>query len=146
MTGAACLTSMAALRTGAGLVTLGVPASLNPIFENKLTEVMTVPLEDKGTGYLLSSGMEEIKKLITGKDVLAIGPGWGKNCDGLEILRNILAEFSIPIVIDADALNHISQDMELLSKHRGPVIITPHPGEMARLTKKVLREVVRTSC
>lgn len=142
MTGAACLTSMAALRTGAGLVTLGVPASLNPIFENKLTEVMTVPLEDKGTGYLLSSGMEEIKKLITGKDVLAIGPGWGKNCDGLEILRNILAEFSIPIVIDADALNHISQDMELLSKHRGPVIITPHPGEMARLTIKSIKEVV----
>jgi len=142
MTGAACLTSMAALRAGAGLVTLGVPASLNPIFENKLTEVMTLPLEDESTGHFISRSIDEIKKLITGKDVLAIGPGWGKNCDGLEVLRNILAEFSISIVIDADALNHISQDVELLSKHKGPVIITPHPGEMARLTKKSVKEVV----
>ena len=143
MTGAACLTSMAALRAGAGLVTLGVPASLNPILENKLTEVMTIPLEDEGTGYLVSRSIDRIKKLIEGKDVLAIGPGWGKNCDGLEILRNILGKFSISIVIDADALNHISKDIELLSKHEGPVIITPHPGEMARLTKKSTEEVVR---
>lgn len=142
MTGAACLASMAALRAGAGLVTLGVPASLNSIFENKLTEVMTVPLEDEGTGYLNSKGIDGIRELLVDKDVLAIGPGWGKNCDGLEILRNILEENSIPIIIDADALNHISQDMELLLHHQGPVVITPHPGEMARLTKKTVREVV----
>jgi len=144
MTGAAYLSAAAALRAGAGLVTLGVPASLNPILEIKLTEAMTKPLEDEGTGYLSIKGLNGIMELLVDKDVLAIGPGLGKNCDGLEILRNILGQISIPIVIDADALNHISQDMDLMLHHLGPVIITPHPGEMARLIKKSVREVIES--
>ena len=122
--GAAHLTSLAAQRTGAGLVTLGIPASLNPIMEQKLTEVMTFPLEDRGEGHLVTESLKDVTELLQDKDVLAFGPGCGKKSGVLEILRNILGRFNIPIVIDADGLNHISKDMNLFSAHTAP-IVTP---------------------
>ncbi|HHU77681.1 MAG TPA: NAD(P)H-hydrate dehydratase [Clostridiales bacterium] len=134
LTGAAHLTSLAAQRTGAGLVTLGIPDSLNPIMEQKLTEVMTFPLEDRGEGHLVTESLKDVTELLQDKDVLAFGPGCGKKSGVLEILRNILGRFNIPIVIDADGLNHISKDMNLLSAHTAPVVVTPHPGELSRMT------------
>ena len=74
LTGAAHLTSLAAQRTGAGLVTLGIPASLNPIMEQKLTEVMTFPLEDRGEGLLVTESLKDVTELLQDKDVLAFGP------------------------------------------------------------------------
>lgn len=141
MAGAACLTSMAALRGGAGLVTLGCPKSLNYIFQNKMTEVMTFPLEDEGKGYLTKESIPSIPNLLKDKDVLAIGPGLGTKYEGFEILRYILSEFDISIIMDADALNHISRDKKLLSGYRGSIVITPHPGEMSRLTGKSLQDI-----
>lgn len=143
LTGAAHMTSIAALRSGAGLVTLGIPASLNPIMEEKLTEVMTFPLEDQGQGHMISESLEDVKELLEDKDVLAIGPGCGKNPGVFEILRNILGTIHISIVIDADGLNHISRDMNLIKNHPAPVILTPHPGEMSRLTGIALQDVLK---
>lgn len=142
LTGAAHLSSLAALRTGAGLVTLGIPAALNPVMEQKLTEVMTYPLEDRGLGHLVTESLRDITELLKDKDVLAFGPGCGKNQGVFEILRNILGHFHIPIVIDADGLNHISRDMSLLRTHHAPVILTPHPGEMSRLTGLGVEEIL----
>jgi len=142
MTGAASLAAMAALRSGAGLVTLGIPASLNEILENKLTEVMTRPLRDHGTGCLQEEALDDVLDLVKDADVLAIGPGLGKSSSVFEVLRNILGRIDISIVLDADGLNHISRDISLLSKHTGPVVITPHPGEMARLTGLSVAQIV----
>lgn len=142
LAGAACLTSMAALKGGAGLVTLGCPASLGPIFQSKITEVMAYPLEDGGRGHLSREAIPEIHDFLKDKDVLAIGPGLGSKCDGLEILRYILGQFDISIIMDADALNHISKDRKLLSSYRGSIVVTPHPGEMARLTGKGVEKIL----
>ncbi|HHY83630.1 MAG TPA: NAD(P)H-hydrate dehydratase [Clostridiales bacterium] len=142
LTGAAYLASQAALRSGAGLVTLGIPADLNPIMEEKLTEVMTFPLEDGGHGHLTPQSLKDVCELIEGKDVLAIGPGLGKNPGVFEILWNIFGKFNISIVIDADGLNHISKDMKLLQAHCAPVIVTPHPGEMSRMTGLAVDEII----
>lgn len=144
MTGAAYLCAMAALRSGAGLVTLGIPASLNNILENKLTEVMTKPLPDNGTGCLQEEALDDILDLVRDADVLAIGPGLGKSGAVFEVLRNILGRTHISIVLDADGLNHISRDINLLKKHLGPVVITPHPGEMARLTGLNVAQIVQS--
>jgi len=142
MAGAACLSSMAALKGGAGLVTLGCPASLMSLFQSKMTEVMCYPLEDGRKGYLTIDAISGIKDFLRDKDVLAIGPGLGSKCAGLEIIRYILREFDISIVMDADALNHISRDKKLLASYRGSIVITPHPGEMARLTGRSIDEIV----
>ena len=144
MTGAACLTSMAALKGGAGLVTLGCPVSLMPIYQSKMTEVMTYPLEDGGAGYLTGDAIPSVQDFLRDKDVLAIGPGLGPKCHGLEILRYILDHFDISIIMDADALNHISKDLGLFPAYKGSIVITPHPGEMARLTGMDIEEITNS--
>ena len=141
MTGAACLTATAALKSGAGIVTAAVPSSLNPILENKLTEVMTYPLKDTGHGTLSRNCVKDIPEFLKDKDVLAIGPGLGREDDIYDILEYILAGQSIPIVLDADGLNHVSKNLGLLVDYKHPVVITPHPGEMARLIGMTADEV-----
>ncbi|NLJ41462.1 MAG: NAD(P)H-hydrate dehydratase [Clostridiales bacterium] len=144
MAGAARLTSIAALRGGAGLVTLGCPDRLWPIFQTGIAEVMVSPLEDGGTGHLTKDAIPALNDFIEGKDVLAIGPGLGSKSDGFTILEYILGKISIPIVMDADALNHISKDINLLSNYKGSIVITPHPGEMARLTGKNVEKILQS--
>ncbi|MDD4681275.1 MAG: NAD(P)H-hydrate dehydratase [Clostridia bacterium] len=142
LTGAAYLTSLAAQRTGAGLVTLGIPRSLNPVMEQKLTEVMTFPIEDRGEGQLVTESLSVVTELLKDKDVLAIGPGCGKSSGVFEILWNILGKIDISIVIDADGLNHISKDMSLIKSHKAPVILTPHPGELSRMTGWAVEDIL----
>ncbi len=142
LVGAGAMTAMAALRTGCGLVTLGVPESLLPVYETKLTEIMTFPLPDEG-GSLGPDSMDAVHQLLLDKDCLAIGPGLGKKDGIFEILRNILEGYDIPIVIDADGINHICQDMNVLERAKGEVILTPHHGEMARLTGRGIEEISR---
>ena len=142
LTGAAHLTSLAAQRTGAGLVTLGIPRTLNPIMEQKLTEVMTFPIEDRGAGQLVTESLGDVTELLKDKSVLAIGPGCGKSSGVFETLWNILGKIDISIVIDADGLNHISKDMKLIKAHKAPAILTPHPGEMSRMTGLPLKDIL----
>ncbi|MCP3951679.1 MAG: NAD(P)H-hydrate dehydratase [Desulfobacterales bacterium] len=133
-TGAAVMTCEAAMRTGAGLVSLGTPASLNAILETMLVEVMTVPLPETDAGGLSEKAGDQIELLLSGKRCLAIGPGLGPNAATGQLVRRLLHRCEIPMVIDADGLNHIAGEKAHLEKMKAPTVLTPHPGEMARLT------------
>lgn len=132
-TGAATLTALGSLRAGAGLVTLGIPAGLNPILENKLTEAMTVPLPETQGGTLSLEAEGAIRSLWEGKTALALGPGLSTHPETVSLVRRIVASCPLPMVVDADGLNALSGDLEVLSACRERIILTPHPGEMARL-------------
>ena len=140
-TGAATLAAMGALRAGAGLVTVGIPGSLNHIMESKLTEAMTVPLAETGDGTLSIKAYDDINRLLSGKTALAIGPGLSTNPETIELVCRIISECELPVVIDADAINALSLKqggLEFLDEKK---ILTPHPGEMARLIGLENREV-----
>lgn len=132
-TGAAAMTAISAMRTGAGLVTLGVPASLNPILEGQVLEVMTHPLPETAAGILDSTAMDMILEMLTGKKCLALGPGLGQAPETRELVGHLIKDCHVPVVIDADGLNNLVGQEQILKDCRAPVILTPHPGEMARL-------------
>ncbi len=134
LTGAAALTSMSALRSGAGAVVLGIPAGLNLMMEKKLTEVMTLPLTDNGSGVLLAHAWEQIKQQCEWADVIAAGPGLSRSGDIKEIIIRLLEEIQKPIVLDADGINVLAGNVMLFNKRNAPVIVTPHTGEFSRLS------------
>ncbi len=136
MTGAAYLASEAAMRSGAGIVVLGIPRSLNQIMEVKLTEVMTLPLTETKKQSLGEDAEETILKLMKDFSVLAIGPGISRELATQRLVRKIIEKSNIPLVIDADAIYALSKDASLLKKVKVPLVITPHPGEMAKLINK----------
>jgi len=133
-TGAAVLTSLGALRAGSGLVTLGIPKSLNPILETKLTEVMTAPLPETPDGSLSLGAEKEIHGLMEGKTALAIGPGLSTQPETVDLVRKLIAGCGLPMVIDADGLNALAGELNRLAHCKERAILTPHPGEMGRLT------------
>jgi len=133
-TGAAALSANSATRAGSGLVTLAVAESLHPILEVKTTEAMTVPLPDAGSGYLTSSCFPNIEKLVDGKDALAIGPGLDRRPGTVALVHTVVENVGLPMVIDADGLNALADDINVLRRKKSAnVVLTPHPGEMARL-------------
>ena len=138
MTGAAALASKAALRAGAGLVTLATPKHLNSILEGLLPEVMTLPLPETDAGSLAVSGISTILKFAEKtKSVLAIGPGLSQNPETVTLVHQLVRENQeqgLRMVIDADGLNALAQTTELISLLGKDGVLTPHPGEMARLT------------
>jgi len=141
-TGAAAMAARAASRIGAGLVTAAVPASLNPILEAKLTEEMTEPLpESVVPGHLDESSAERILSLSQGKRCLVVGPGLSKGEGIPEMIEKVLAGYSGWVVIDADGLNALVGRLESLVSSGSRVVLTPHPGEMARLTGTTTAEV-----
>ncbi|MGA2192046.1 MAG: NAD(P)H-hydrate dehydratase, partial [Nitrospirota bacterium] len=140
-TGAAVLGAMAALRAGAGLVTVGVPESLNDVFEEKLTEEMTVPLPETPERTLSSGALDKILDILEGKTAVAIGPGLTTNKDTAKLVAELLPRIKIPMLIDADGLNILSLDETPLKNVKAPVVLTPHPGEMGRLLGVLTREV-----
>jgi NAD(P)H-hydrate epimerase len=133
LTGAACLCAQAALRSGAGLVTVGIPKSVYGIVAAKLMEVMVMPLPETGNGCLGSAAFRQIKAVAARVDVLALGPGLSKEPQTQRLVRNIVKEIGLPMVIDADGLNAMAGAMNILVRRGVGTIITPHPGEMARL-------------
>jgi NAD(P)H-hydrate epimerase len=132
-TGAAALACQAAARAGAGLVTLGIPASLNDIMEEKLTEVMTEPLDEQEPGFLGRKSFSRIQELMKGKAVVALGPGIGTREETVDLVHALLQESSVPLVIDADGINALRSQPDLVKGRSVPLVLTPHPGEMARL-------------
>ncbi|MBT9138306.1 MAG: Bifunctional NAD(P)H-hydrate repair enzyme Nnr [Syntrophomonadaceae bacterium] len=141
LSGAAVLGSIAAIRTGAGLVTLGIPESLNPIMEVKLTEVMTLPLPETTEGSLSPGALRRILQMMEKVDAVALGPGLSTNSETGELLRELLVAIEKPVVLDADGLNLLNGDLSLLKNARCPLVITPHPGEAGRLIGKGSEEV-----
>ena len=139
LTGAAYLTSQAALMSGSGLVTLGIPRSLNAVMARKLTEVMTRPLPETRAQSLSPQAFSEIRKFLDRADVLAIGPGLSQNSETQRLVRKIVASIDKPMVIDADGLNALAGHLSVLRNTQYAIrntILTPHPGEMARLIDK----------
>lgn len=132
-TGAAAMTAMSAMRSGAGLVTLALASSLNPVVESQVLEAMTEPLPEIAEGLLGESAFDDVMDLIAGKKCLAIGPGLGQAEETKNLVCRIIKKSPIPLVVDADGLNNLVGRTQLLSQLKVPVVLTPHPGEMARL-------------
>jgi len=141
LTGAAALASDAALRSGAGLVTLGIGESLHAVMESKLTEVMTRQLIEAQAGVIGQSAVDAIKELASNSDVMAIGPGLGRHEDTMVAVRQVIKEIEKPLVIDADALYALVDHTHILTETKAVAGLTPHPGEMARLVGLTAEEV-----
>jgi len=142
MPGASVLTAQGVLRSGAGLVTLAVPESIHRIVATKLTEAMTLPLSETKEGSLSPKAEEEILRFVSDKaDIVIIGPGTSLNKETGRLIRSLLGKIKKPILVDADAITHLSKNINILKERKGVTVITPHPGEMSRLTKISSREV-----
>ncbi len=142
--GAPSMTSLGALRVGAGLVTAAVPAPVLPLVSSVARELMTWPLAATDTGSISSENMVSVVAALTsGKTVLAIGPGLGQSPETIKFTTGLLSTTKMPTVIDADALNILAAKPVLLTKlAKGrTLVLTPHPGEMARLTGLTVAEV-----
>jgi len=138
LAGAACLCSDAALRAGAGLVTVGVPESVYPIVATKLTCCMTRALPETPYGTLAEAGRDELAAELARWDVIALGPGISQNEETARVVRWLAAHLDKPMVIDADGLNCLAASRPIALRPAGSSppasrILTPHPGEMARL-------------
>ncbi|MCP4689837.1 MAG: NAD(P)H-hydrate dehydratase [Desulfobacterales bacterium] len=140
-TGAAAMTAMSAMRAGAGLVTLGAPMSLNPVLEPQVLEAMTWPLPEGEGGILDESALPDILDLLPGKRCLALGPGVGTAAGTRRLVHRLIAECPVPLVVDADGLNCLAGRVEMLKDLKAPAVLTPHPGEMARLMDATTGEV-----
>jgi NAD(P)H-hydrate epimerase len=127
------MAAMAAMRCGAGLVTVGVPSSLNPGMETQLLEAMTAPLPEAHDGCLGEAAFDAIMRLLEGKQALALGPGIGTDPSTRNLVCRLLTACELPIVLDADGLNCLASNLEALEQRQAPLVMTPHPGEMARL-------------
>ncbi|MGV8073715.1 MAG: NAD(P)H-hydrate dehydratase [Syntrophobacteraceae bacterium] len=140
-TGAATLICLGAARVGAGLVTLFIPTSLNTIVEAKLTEAMTYPIAETNDQTPSNAALPEILSFLEGKQALAMGPGISLNPETRSLVRSLLVQAPCPMVLDADALTAISDEPDLLKRTSSPIVLTPHPGEMARLIHGSTQEV-----
>ncbi len=134
-TGAASMTAQAALSCGAGLVTLAVPAPCQPIVASQLLEVMTEPLAATQGGALSHQAFNDskVEGLLQGKTVVALGPGLGRQSETVGFVKRFLGECPLPVVLDADGINACQGALELLERKEDLLVLTPHPGEFARL-------------
>jgi NAD(P)H-hydrate epimerase len=141
--GAPAMASTAALRIGAGLVTCAVPKSILPIVGGYTPELMTEPLDENASGRVSATALEEpvLRELLERKNVAAIGPGLGGDSETISSIRSFVARCPIPLVIDADGLNAFDGQSNLLDGSKRPLVLTPHPGEMSRLTNQKVSEI-----
>jgi NAD(P)H-hydrate epimerase len=141
-TGAAAMACQAALRMGAGLVTLAIPKSLNPIMEMKLTEVMTEPLPETPKQTLSLRAFSPIVRLCENKRAVIIGPGLGTFKETQSLVLKLIRTLDLPIILDADGLTALATQPKTLPATNRSLILTPHPGEMARLIRSTVKEVL----
>jgi len=144
-TGAAIMAAKACLRSGAGLVTLGIPKSLADVFHSRVTEEMILALPDKGDGTLSQRASRVILNFLNERaTTLAIGPGIGISSDTKKLMDILIKTSTTPMLIDADGINSLKGERAIFSKSKTPIILTPHPGEMARLLGKQKGVSVKT--
>ncbi len=132
--GAALLCATSVLRAGAGLVTLGIPENISLYGTRSIPEIMTLPLPPAGDGVLGPDAARKAIDFASDKACIAMGPGIGTNEITKKAVDMIISEANVPVVIDADGINNIASDPGLLEKRKHDTVLTPHPGEMARLT------------
>jgi NAD(P)H-hydrate epimerase len=146
LTGAPCMSALAAMRAGAGYVTVGVPSSLELSFTVRLLEAMVVGLpEADGKGHLDASGVEPVLEAIGRADAVVLGPGIGKTPAAQALARAVAPRVDVPLVIDADGLNALAGQLEeIVSGRRWPTVLTPHAGELGRLLEVDSKDVERS--
>jgi len=140
-TGAVKLAGLAALRSGAGLVTIAVPAPLAAVAAGDVPELMVEALPGGDDGCFSPAAAGCILELLKTRDVLVLGPGLGCQPESVALIRELLPQLEVPVILDADALNCLAEDPELLKRIQVSAVLTPHPGEMARLVARRTGEV-----
>ena len=143
LTGAAIMSSVSSLRCGAGLITLVCPKSLNHIFEAAIPEVMTMPVDDTD-GIINKNEIDKIIDKAKKSDCVLFGPGLGANDNISEILKELISNCK-NIVIDADGINVLSKNIDILKEHKCNIVITPHIGEFSRLTNLETKEILKNT-
>ena len=141
MTGAVTMTSCAALRCGAGLVTAALPETQMPILDAAVMEVMGQALPETNLGCISIDALPALESLLGTCSVCAVGPGMSRYQEANAILRFILENSGVPVLIDADGINALASDPGVLRDRQVPVVITPHPRELARLTGLTVEEI-----
>lgn len=141
LTGAPAMAGVAALRIGAGLVTIGLPTSINSIMEVKVTEVMSKPLPETNEGTIGMKALQTILDSSGDMDVLAIGPGLSIHTETQQLIHSIIQQVEKTIVLDADGINAMVDNTAIFLNKKGQMVITPHSGEMARLLGIEINEV-----
>lgn len=141
MCGSITLSSKAALRLGCGYVYTIIPNSLLTIMSIKLCESIIVAINDDNKGYFIKASAPEIIEKTQAFDAIAVGMGMQTSDDIVSIIKALISEVKIPILIDADGINAISKDPQILLNHKAKIILTPHPGELARLLNVSIKEI-----
>jgi NAD(P)H-hydrate epimerase len=141
MAGAAVLAASAALRTGAGLVRLAVPREILPIVGSANPCYLTAGLEQNDLGQVHALAFPTILELAEANDVVAVGPGMGRGPEVTEVVTRLLAEVDRPIILDADGLNALHGHADCLKQRKAASVLTPHPGEFARLVHMEIADV-----
>ena len=139
--GAAILSARAAVRSGAGLVTVATPREIVQTVDASSLESMTFPLLQTETGALAPEASSQVQELSAGKRVLGVGPGLGQDPSTVEAVRSLVLESELPLVLDADGLNAFVSACRLLRERKAETVLTPHPGELARLLEMTSAEV-----
>ncbi|MDH5562507.1 MAG: NAD(P)H-hydrate dehydratase [Nitrospirota bacterium] len=140
--GAPALAALGALRVGTGLVTVGTPKTVAPIVESKLLEVMTMGLPETPEHLLGFESYPTLTSFCRDKSALAFGPGLGVSSSTTKLLSQLLPQLHAPCVLDADALNNLASTLNVLSTMKQPPVLTPHPGEMARLVSQASSQTI----
>ncbi len=141
MAGAAILSVRAALRSGVGLITVALPRSIYPIVSAAVPEAVFLPLPETADGKLSEAALAPLVRALSGKSALLIGCGMGRCADTELLVYELVQQATCPIVLDADGLNVIAKHIDILKTAKAPLILTPHPGEMARLLGKTIADV-----
>src|SRR3954470_2370559 len=145
LTGAPSMAALAAMRAGAGDVTVGAPKSLELSFTVRLMEAMMVGLPEDGDGHLDAAAVEPVLKAIGRADAVVLGPGLSKDADAQALVRSVAPRIDLPLVIDADGLNALAGHIdEVLPQRRWPTVLTPHSGELGRLLGVDSKDVERS--
>ncbi len=141
MAGAAVLAATGAVRGGAGLVTAAFPECAYPAISSKLTSPLLLPLQGNEEGTLSSASADKICEAMKKAKSIVIGCGFGVNEDTVSVLAEVIKNAEVPLVIDADGINIISRNINVLKAAKVPIILTPHPGEMSRLTGMSVKQI-----
>lgn len=141
MGGACALACESALRTGSGLVTAAIASSLLPSFETGVKETMAIALLETSSGSIDISALGVLKNVTKKKSAILLGPGLSTDKSTVELVKQFIPEIELPMVIDADGLNALDGNTDLITQRNGSTIITPHPGEMSRLTGRTVKDI-----